>query len=155
LGLAFWTYVARDDASLMRYPTRRYEAFREGREALGQVRGTEARVISLVVALEGRRPVRVVRREFLRHELTRQGLISRRHQEGERRAAADIIGDLFEPRAANGKVRSLTRRLAMKRIASEYRWKPSRAVLDALCADMNRRAGRVVLQRINDDLVAY
>ena len=51
------------------------------------------------------------------------------------------------------KVSSIAPHLARRRIEAEHRWVPTPETLDALCEDLNRRAGRPIVQRMGKQLV--
>jgi len=157
VGAAYCHYISHSDGSLSRLPASHYDAFWRGERRLGSDHNPELRVVSLVTDFEHRRPARVLNHSFILHRLGRRGFISEEHKLSAGRTAVEMIGEVCEGLSPYGSppsnVRSMAGRLARKRLASEHRWQPSHQVLDSLCTDMNRRAGRVVIQHAGGNLV--
>jgi len=140
LGYTQWILVQDSNLAFGFLPDRRYAAFHAGNAQLPQVRPGEVRTAEVLLRLENRRAIDVLRVDHVRFPVLADGARDPESMEWEISLIAQISPG--SPRVGPG---SATQRFAERQMAGAFRWTPSANETMAIADAISRRAKRPLL----------
>jgi hypothetical protein len=126
MGIGLRVFLVRDDESIQRLSLARYERLlrRDPQETLPKYASRRVRYALVILELEDRRPVEIIRIQYSFLSFDSQGSIDAGEQEREARLASEMLppitNDRDRPRVVDAR-----HRFAKKRYDDDYRWIPS------------------------------
>ena len=127
MGVGFRMFFFEEDGSLRSVPWGRYMRLYEGDPSVRfpEYAGKAVKCVSVVIELEDRIPLSVLRTDFFITHFDGRGRIDRTKKEEALRLAVNMAGpDLTEP--GHGPVIDAHQRLSAKRYRDRFRWTPTR-----------------------------
>jgi len=140
MGYTQWILVQDSDLAFGFLPERRYAAFHAGNAPLPHVRPGEVRSVEVLLHLEHRRVIDVLRVDHVRFTVLANGVRDPAAMEWEFSLIAQISPG--SPRVGPG---SAARRFAERQMASAFRWTPTASETKAIADASSRRAKRPLL----------
>ncbi len=133
MGLGLRLYIVNDDDSLVRIPWARYEGMlkRDPKERLPQYAGQRVRCVEVVLELENREPIAIIRIDYFLLKFDARGRVDATEQKREMMLALDLLSlPNFpdEPR----KVIKASHRFAKRRLEHSFKWMPSKTIESAI-----------------------
>jgi len=126
MGLGTRIFILRDDDTLMRMPLKRYHRlFRQDpEERFPEYAGNRIRYVLVVLELENRKPVEIVRIQYSYLAFDQEGRLREDEREKAARLSMDMIKPM-QPEQEHNHVIDARYKFAKKRFDREYRWEPS------------------------------
>jgi hypothetical protein len=126
MGLGTRIFMVNDDDTLKRMPMKRYHRLfrRDPEERFLEYAGNRIRYVLVVLELENRKPVEILRIQYSYLAFDQKG----RLREDERERAARLSMEMVKPSPAeeeSNHVIDARYKFAKKRFSREFRWKPS------------------------------
>ena len=145
MGISVWFFLRKRPGELCPLAQRSVDAFiaKGGRlsvDAEGFVRYAQ-----VIVSLENRRAVEVLRVGFFQHRAHKNGTLERSHFDEILRAIPEAVFGGLQLSAPPPGVIMAEHRFAKRRLEYLSQWKPTDAELQQLSELVNRRAGRELL----------
>jgi hypothetical protein len=125
MGLGVWILLINDDDSIRRLPLTKFERLmkRGSGERLPEYAGKRVRYAEVVVDLEQRKPVEILRMECFLMTFDSKGRIDRAERDRESRLAMDGLPP-YDVAQENGNVVDARHVFAKRRYDNRYRWTP-------------------------------
>ena len=126
MGLGTRIFIANDDDTLKRMPMKRYHRLfkRHPEERFLEYAGNRIRYVLVVLELENRKPVEILRVQYSYLAFDQKG----RLREDERERAARLSMEMIKtspPEEESNQVIDARYKFAKKRFSREFRWEPS------------------------------
>jgi hypothetical protein len=132
VGLGIRIFIVKDDGSLERLPSGRYNRFLQpdSNERLLQYAGRRVRCAVIVVESKDRIPVEIVKSQYSYLLFDHEGRLLMEWDEKESRMAMDMLEPVIADR--DKQVVDARHKFARKRYAREYLWQPSPEIEEAI-----------------------
>lgn len=146
IGVAFSVrlYLFEEDGSIKTIPRRTAEGCFKGDDALPAYAGTRQRVLEVLISNEDRRPQAIQHANGIYLEFDQDGRVHESVMEDLR----EVMNHAFPDLQDEGNVVSLSPRRERQIWEEKSRWKPTKAELDLIVADLARKPGQKSLPKV-------
>ena len=133
MGLSLRIFIVEDDDTIKRLPLARYERLlnRDPDERLSKYAGKRVRYALIVVDLVNRKPIEVVRDEYVYLDFDEEGRFKEPEHEKEESSALDML-DFFALEQQDKRVIDARHKFARKRYFDKNRWEPADEIIAAI-----------------------
>jgi hypothetical protein len=133
MGLGTRIFIVNEDDTLKRMPMKRYHRLfrRDPKEQFLEYAGNRIRYVLVVLELENRKPVEILRVQYSYLAFDQKG----RLREDERERAARLSMEMIKtspPEEESNQVIDARYKFAKKRFSREFRWEPSPEIETAI-----------------------
>jgi hypothetical protein len=133
MGLGTRIFIVNEDDTLKRMPMKRYHRLfrRDPKEQFLEYAGNRIRYVLVVLELENRKPVEILRVQYSYLAFDQKG----RLREDERERAARLSMEMIKtspPEEESNQVIDAGYKFAKKRFSREFRWEPSPEIETAI-----------------------
>jgi hypothetical protein len=126
MGLGTRIFIVNDDDTLKRIPLKRYHKLlrRDPEERFAEYFGNRIRYVLVVLELENRKPVEILRIQYSFLAFDTEGRLRKDERERKTRLSMDMIKPMQSEQEPNHVI-DARYRFAKEQFDREYRWKPS------------------------------
>jgi hypothetical protein len=133
MGLGTRIFIVNEDDTLKRMPMKRYHRLfrRDPKEQFLEYAGNRIRYVLVVLELENRKPVEILRVQYSYLAFDQKGSL----REDERERAARLSMEMIKtspPEEESNQVIDARYKFAKKRFSREFRWEPSPEIETAI-----------------------
>ncbi len=133
MGLSIRVFIVEDDDTIKRLPLARYERLlrHDPDERLSRYAGKRVRYALIVVDLVNRKPIEVVRDEYVYFDFDQEGLLKEPALDKEENSAFDML-DFSSLEQQDKRVIDARHKFARKRYFDKHRWQPTDEIVTAI-----------------------
>ena len=142
MGRTLWFFLRADDEGVRRFPLSKYLRFVDHLEPLPQFRDGPACFVEVALDLVDRRPASVLGHWFVRHLVTKKGLIDTQHKH---RAGYLAMQSIYPMHREN--IVDFSPYLSRREYSQHHSWRPNAAILDDVCNHVNSKATTRIIWR--------
>ncbi|MBU0994066.1 MAG: hypothetical protein KJ737_16355 [Proteobacteria bacterium] len=126
MGLSIRQFFIDEDEKIVRIPAARFERIRnrDFKESLPQYKNSRIRYAEIILELENRKPVSIIRIAYGYLQFDSQGKIDENFLDQERQVAINMMPSLAMPGEGDNVIYA-SNRFAKKKFKNEFTWKPS------------------------------
>ena len=133
MGLSIRVFIVEDDDTIKRLPLARYERLlrHDPDERLSRYAGKRVRYALIVVDLVNRKPIEVVRDEYVYFDFDQEGRFKEPALDKEENSAFDML-DFSSLEQQDKRVIDARHKFARKRYFDKHRWQPTDEIVTAI-----------------------